>query len=233
MLSVVPGLRCETVERHSPIELPANLHEQLEFETLLSELSVRFVNLPADKVDSAIEQSQRSICECLGVDHSSVWQASPNEPGILLLTHLFRDPSLASPPERMDGDTYFPWAQLKLRNKEIVNVPSTLHVSAEATTDSNTWQAYGIKSSLAFPLCVGDGPVFGVLAFDATIKERDWPPALVKRLQLLAQVFANALARKRTEQALKDREARLRLAFQLGPACDWLKPVRRHYASRH
>ena len=221
MLSVVPEPRCENVARHSPIELPLDLQEQLEFETLLSELSARFVNLPADKVDSAIEQSQRSICECLGIDHSSVWQGSPSEPGILLLTHLFRDPSLPSPPQRMDGDTYFPWAQLKLRNKEIVIVPSTLRVPAEAATDCNTWQAYGIKSALAFPLCVGDAPVFGVLGFDATTRERDWPPALVKRLQLLAQVFANALARKRTEQALKDSEARLRLAAASASAGLW------------
>jgi len=217
----VPGPRWKSVAQHSPIELTVGFREQLEFESLLSELSARFVNLPADKVDSAIEESQRAICECLGVDHSSVWQASPNEPGILLLTHLFRDPGLPSPPERMDGDTYFPWAQLKLRSKEIVNVPSTLHVPAEAATDSNTWQAYGIKSSLAFPLCVGDGPVFGVLAFDATIRERDWPPALVKRLQVLAQVFANALARERTEQALKDSEARLRLAAASASAGLW------------
>ena len=207
--------------QHSLVDLPVNLHELLEFETLLSEVSARFVNLPFDRVDSAIEESQRTICECLGVDHSSVWQASSNEPGILLLTHLFRDPTLPSPPERMDGESYFPWTQLRLRNKEIVNVPSTLHVPAEAATDSNTWQAYGIKSALGFPLYVGDGPVFGVLAFDATTRERDWPLALVKRLQLLAQVFANALARKHTEQALKDSEARLRLAAASASAGLW------------
>jgi PAS domain S-box-containing protein len=91
----------------------------------------------------------------------------------------------------------------------------------EAAVDKNTWDFFGIKSTLGFPLSVGDGPVFGVLSFDATEKEREWPPALVNRLQLLAQVFANALARKRSEQALSESEARLRMAAAYANAGLW------------
>jgi len=207
--------------REGKHEVETELREQLRFETLLSELSARLVNPPVDQVDTAIEDAQRRICECLAIDHSSVWQASPNEPGIFMLTHLFRDASLPPPPERMDGATYFPWTQLKVKNKEIINVPSTLHVPVDAATDSNTWQVFGIKSTLAFPLWVGDEPVFGVLAFDATTKERDWPPHLVMRLGLLAQIFANALARKRNEKALTVSEARLRLAAASASAGLW------------
>ena len=207
--------------REGKDKVETELREQLRFETLLSDLSAHFVNLPGDQVDSAIEEAQRKICGCLAIDHSSVWQASPNEPGILLLTHLFRDASLPPPPKRMDGDTYFPWTQLKVKNKEIINVPNTLHAPVDAATDSNTWQVFGIKSTLAFPLCVGDEPVFGVLAFDATTKERDWPLQLVRRLRLLAQIFANALARKRNEKALTESEARLRLAAASASAGLW------------
>ena len=34
-------------------------------------------------------------------------------------------------------------------------------------------------------------------------EERDWPETVVKGFQLIAQVFANALARKRMEEQLK------------------------------
>jgi PAS domain S-box-containing protein len=45
-----------------------------------------------------------------------------------------------------------------------------------------------------------------------TRKECVWPDVLVQRLKLVAQIFANALARKDTDQALLESEARLSLA---------------------
>ena len=98
---------------------------------------------------------------------------------------------------------------------------STADVPPEASTDKKTWEMYRIKSTLGFPLWVGDGPVFGVLHFDATTEERAWPDALVNRLQLIARLFVNALTRKRTEQALYESEARLRLAAASANAGLW------------
>ena len=91
----------------------------------------------------------------------------------------------------------------------------------DASTDKKHWEMYGIKSALGFPLWVADDPIFGVLSFDATTEEREWPEALVSRLKLLAQVFANALARQRTERALSDSETRLRLAAASANAGLW------------
>jgi hypothetical protein len=41
---------------------------RLEFETLISDLSSRFIGLPAGEVDSEIEAEQRRVCGFLGVD---------------------------------------------------------------------------------------------------------------------------------------------------------------------
>jgi len=66
------------------------LEERLRFETLLTETSSRFVNVPADQVDSEIEGAQRRICEFLNVDRSTLWQASGKEPLSLLMTHIYQ-----------------------------------------------------------------------------------------------------------------------------------------------
>src|SRR5208283_3610159 len=126
----------------------------------------------------------------------------------------------------MDGATYFPWVQGKIRSKEIMCLASIAEAPLEAAIDIQTWRSFGVKSTLGFPLSVGDGPAFGVLSFDSTTQERELPEALVRRLQLLAQVFANALARKRTEQELRESETRLRLAAASARAGLWtLEPV--------
>ena len=199
-----------------------DLEERLRFETLLADLSLRFVNLPAERVDREIENAQRVICECLGLEHSSLWQASLQNPDELILTHLYRDPELPKPPTRMNATEFFPWTQAKLMAGEIVSVPNTAEAPPEASTDRVTWQRFGMKSTLAFPLSVGGGAVFGVVSFDGA-REIPASPALslLKRLQLLAQVLANALERKRADQKLRDSEARLSLAAASANAGLW------------
>ncbi len=56
--------------------------------------------------------------------------------------------------------------------------------------------------------------MFGVLNFDVTREERDWSPELVTRLQLIAQIFANALARRLNDEALRESEQHLRQTLE-------------------
>src|SRR5664279_1896751 len=210
-------------------DLHAELQEQLRFERLIADLSARFVNVPADRVDREIEDAQRAICECLRLEHSSLWQASIQNPGELVMTHIYRDPELPPTPERMSATEFFPWTQAKLFAGEIIAVPNTTEVPPEASTDREAWHRFGVKSTLGFPLSVGGAPVFGVISFDATREIRACPEPLLQRLQLLAQVFANALERKRAEQKLRDSEARLSLAATSANAGLWtLEPETGH-----
>src|SRR5215469_1089039 len=85
------------------------LLDRLVFETLLTDISAHFVSVPADRVDQIIEESQRVICECLGLDHSSLWQISAINPGRIVLSHLYRSPDLPPALENMDAAEFFPW----------------------------------------------------------------------------------------------------------------------------
>ena len=219
----------ELTSAQSESGLCAELEERLRFETLLTEISARFVNLTASQVDNEIEDAQRAICECLELDHSSLWQISGEDPDCLYLTHLYRAPELPLLPERMSGSEFFPWAQRKLQAKEIVDVANTAEAPPEAARDMETWRQVGVKSTLGIPLSVGRGPVIGVLSFDATKEKRDWPEPLQKRLQLIAQVFAHALDRKHAEEKLRESEARLSLAAASANAGLWtLEPQTGH-----
>jgi hypothetical protein len=69
--------------RESIDTMGTELEERLGFETLLAEISSRFVNVPATEVDREIEDAQRRIYEFLDLEHSSLWQACEGEPGTL------------------------------------------------------------------------------------------------------------------------------------------------------
>jgi PAS domain S-box-containing protein len=197
------------------------LQSLLEFETLLSDLSSRFINLPPEQLDPAIEDVQRRVCEVLGVDLSALWEGTADGPGGFVLTCFYASQEDLLPPMRgMRAEEYFPW----LRDEMFAgrkHVASRLDaMPEEAAFDRDNLRLFGVQSNLTIPLSVG-GEIVGALGFNTTRGEREWPPALVSRLELLAQVFANALARRRADEALRESEQRVRLATESAEAGLW------------
>jgi len=201
-------------------ELRHKLGERLRFEGLLVEISARFVNLPTDQIDGEIEDGQRRICECLGLDLSALWQWSDEKPRFMTLTHLYSPPEGPSRPEGIDAQEAFPWVLEKVLRCEVL-VLSTERMPPEAARDQEMRRHFGIKSSVVIPLSTGGGPIIGVLTFDTLRAERDWPEEIVQRLTLVSQIFTNSLARKHSEQILRENEARLSLAADSAKAGLW------------
>ena len=188
------------------------LQERLKFESLLAEISMHFVNLPADQIDSELEDAQRRICELLDLDRATLWQVGEGGPGTLLLTHFCQPPGSLPPPERMNAMDFIPWAAQKVLNGETVTFSKLTDLPPEAGRDRETLRTYGTKSDVAVPLSVGKGPVFGMLTFAVMREERNWPGTVLMGFKLIAQVFANALARKRAEaEAFQARRELLQL----------------------
>ena len=196
----------------SEADLRKEFEERLRFETLLADLSTRFVSLPADQVDREIENAQRRVCELLGMDLAALWQWSDEGPRNFTITHLYRPLGGPPPPERIVAQEMFPWCLQHLLAGTIIRISSVDALPPEAARDRETWRHFGIKSIVAFPLSPGGGQLIGALGFNAVREERPWPDEIVNRLHLVAQIFANALERKQAEQAFRESEARLSLA---------------------
>ncbi len=194
--------------------------DRLEFETLIADLSSRFINLSPGDVDSEIEDALRRVCVHLGIDLAVLWQWSGAAPNVLTATHIYSALGSVMSPEPMRQEHY-PWYVQQLLAGRSVVFSSLEELPAEAAVDLEHGRLLGIKSSLFLPLSLGGEPQVGALAFNTVRAERDWPDALVKRLQLVAQVFANALARKRADEALRGSEERLSLAADSAEAGLW------------
>jgi len=180
------------------------LEERLRFETLLAEISSRFVNVPADQIDGEIVGAQRRMCELLDLDRSTLWQVPEEEPGTLVLTHIHQPPEILPPPQRMNAGDFFPWTTLAVLGGETVVISKMTDLPPEAGRDLENFRAYGAKSGVFVPLSVGEGPIFGLLGFATVREERNWPETVVKGFKLISEVFANALDRKRMEGQLRE-----------------------------
>jgi formate hydrogenlyase transcriptional activator len=206
----------------SGIKLHEELQELLPFERLLVEISTTFINLPADQIDNEIVAAQSRICELLDVDRSALWITSEDDPGTLLLTHIHQSPGLPSRPERMNAKDYWPWTAQKVLGGETLVISKTTELPAEAGRDRESYRLYGTKSTVLVPLSVGGGKAFGLLAFAVTREERDWPKTVVQQFQLVARIFANALARKRADHQLRESEMQLSMATDAAEAGLWI-----------
>jgi formate hydrogenlyase transcriptional activator len=196
------------------------LQQLLEFETLISDLSSRFINLPPGEMDREIEDAQRRVCELLGLDFAVLWQWSASAPGVITPTHAY-PAQKGLPPGEPGTQERYPWSVQQMRAGRTVAVSSLEELPAEASVDRGSARLAGIRSNLTLPLVMGGERPVGALALNTTRAERDWPEAVVKRLRLVAQVFTNALARKRHEQSLQESEERLSLAADSAEAGLW------------
>jgi PAS domain S-box-containing protein len=203
------------------------LENRLEFETLIADLSSRFINLPPAGVDAEIQNALRRVSEFLDVDQAMVWQWSLDDPDLIEATHYFPAPDGLPAPGPMKQEHY-PWIRGEMLAGRVVVIPSVEDMPEVGAVDRESGLRFGVKSNLSLPLSVGGESPIGVLALNTLRAKRDWPDALVARLQLIAQVFTNALARRRHELAMQASEERLTLAADAAGAGLWTYD----YASR-
>ncbi|HTX55261.1 MAG TPA: ATP-binding protein [Candidatus Baltobacteraceae bacterium] len=197
------------------------LAERLRFETLLAELSARFVHLPAKDIETEIQDVQRRICEGLDLDRSTLLQVPADEPGTMRLTHIHNRSETPPTPDRMDMRDFFPWALQKVLHGETVTISTLATLPPEAARDRESLQTFGTKSFVAMPL-ESEGTVLGALSFAATRAERDWPEDVVNRFDMVAHVIATAVSRSRADQALRESEERLSLAADSAGVGLWI-----------
>jgi signal transduction histidine kinase/integral membrane sensor domain MASE1 len=176
------------------------LGERLRFEQFLARLSAAFVHLPSHDIDAAIASWLRSLGEFLRHDRLVVLRLSAGGRG-LAVSHSWVAPGIELvPPIILARD--LPWALERLLREEPLIFSSRQGFSHSGAPDEAALRHAGLCSSLTIPL-VASGSVLGGLAFDSLVVERAWPEEKVQRLQLVGEVFANALARKETEDALR------------------------------
>jgi formate hydrogenlyase transcriptional activator len=178
----------------------AALGKQLGFESLLAELSAMLVNIPASDVDGQIREAQKRICETLDLDRSTLAQVPP-EGGGAVITHSWAREGFEPSPPLSQQD--IPWlARTVIEGGQRVSFARLNDLPDEAARDKESMLRHGTKSSVIFPVSAGE-KVIGALAFGSLREERDWPAPLVERLGLVAEVFANALARARADEDLR------------------------------
>jgi len=190
----------------------------IEFDQLVGELSTSFVNLPAERVDDAIRDALQRLTLALDLDRGTLFQAVEGLDDFVL-THWWQQEDQPPPDLPVSAAREFPWSLAKIRSGELVCFASIDDVPD--AVEREALGRYGTKSRAALPLTIG-GRIAGVVSFASVREGREWPRHTMDRLQLVAQVFSNALARKSSELALRASEERFRTLADDAPVMIWV-----------
>ena len=181
------------------------LEERIRFETLISDISARFVNISPDQVDPEINRALKQILEFFQVDRAGLMRSLPDR-SAYQITHGAYGEGVASVPVGVElPRSIYPWAYEKLAEKhEVVSFSKLDDLPPEANVDKQTYTEWGVRSALDIPIITG-GSVVHVIVINSVKSERVWPKELFPRLQLLGEIFVNAIERKQIRLELEKR----------------------------
>jgi transcriptional regulator with GAF, ATPase, and Fis domain len=173
---------------------------ETHFEDLLTELAASFVHVDPAALDERIVDALRRIVLFLGIDRSTMGRFD-NDHGELMTTHSWAVPGVEPLPSPMSAAD-FPYLSARMHAGEQAVLSRIEDLPAQAAKDLVSLRGVGLKSMATFPL-TAEGRTIGWLSFGSIRAQREWPDAVVRRLRLVAGVFANALLRRQKDAELR------------------------------
>ncbi len=189
------------------------LEFQIELDRLVAGISSRFIQHSSQDTTDSINQALQEIGEFTQVDSSYIFQYSETEP-LHSMTHEWAAPGVMPQLQNCQNLllNMYPWATALLQNGEIVYVSNSDVLPPEAAIDQQSFEQFGIRSSLAIPL-IAQHQVKGFVGFVSFQKTRLWSEDNIRLLKIFADILMNTLKRQEVEAELKTSEERLRLAL--------------------
>ncbi len=176
-----------------------DLADQLRFETVLSDVSSRFVGITADGITAGIERALACIVEQLGLDRGALFRLSKDGRELLANITSVRVGG-PQPPDVVALDS-IPWMWARITQGDVFHVASLSDLPAEAFHERELAERLGVKSVAAVAL-QDNGQVVGMLTFGLGTREQAWDQRTLQRIRLIAEVIGNALSHLRADEAL-------------------------------
>jgi len=197
-------------------------HRQDEFDAIINRILLRFASNAAAEIDASINMSLEEIGRFVDSDSAYVIIMSP-EKKTWSVTHFWVPPGFPNYSTDYQnvamGQT--PWNEAKILEGKIVNITNIDDLPPEAEAERSMYERQGVRSGLLVPLHGRGGGVKGCVGFRSYNQEMNLIPEDISRIQVISEVIANVLERKRTEENLRTSEAQLSNALRMARAGHW------------
>jgi transcriptional regulator with GAF, ATPase, and Fis domain len=176
------------------------LERQLEFERALVEISARVASAAPEALEAEIARGLTALLAFLDVDRSTFFEFLAGDEAFVLCSVAV--PGVQAIPR---GPFRIPmrWYLGELRAGRAVVMPRLPEgLPREAADEASHARDIGMRANLSVPLRLGAEVRFAIAA-GAFRESRGWSDTVIARLKLVGEVFAQAVARARTEERLR------------------------------
>ena len=200
LLKVVGEIIAGAIER---CRAHRTLNRQVEMETLVARASSRFINVPVSSLDDEITRTIAEIGRFTGVDRSYVFRFDRD--GLLMSnSHEWCAPGVVPHVDRLQGlpVEFFGYSIPQMKRGEIFCVEDVSTLPPQASAEKAEFEKEGIQTLINVPIMMR-GAMIGFLGFDAVREHKAWSEHDFRLLNLVAEIFSNALERKNSEERLQ------------------------------
>lgn len=190
-----------------------------DFETFVSRMSSELINTSPTQIGSGIQKSLIYLRQFLGIDRVSIYKLTDKE-SKLRLQHSARAEGVPPAPDSLNRREFW-WLFERFLSGEPTVISSMEGLPAETTAERSPFGEFGGRTIVVFPIRI-ENRLEGILSFALVGAGHSWPTDLLLQLEALSQIYANAVARELTHEAVDESESRFRVLADATPAFIWM-----------
>jgi len=191
------------------------LNRRMEFEHLITNLSIDFINLPLDDIDNHIDHLLAEIGQLVDVDRSYVFLFDEDSQTLSNTHEWCRvgiDPQIENL-QNLSVDSLTWWVS-RIKNFETIIIPKVKDLPDEARAIKELLQEQDILSVICVPLIYA-GSILGFVGFDSIRVLKTWAEDDVMILQIIGNLIGSTFIQKKRQQDTKRRVSFLEQLNQL------------------
>ncbi|MFN2376262.1 MAG: GAF domain-containing protein, partial [Candidatus Binatia bacterium] len=184
-----------------------SVEARLEQHTLMAAVATRFISVPVEKLDAAIEDVMSAVGRFAGLDRValSLFDESGKRWSI---DHDWHSPALWSLRGLAEHVAPFKWGMSQILAGSPVEVLRSDYLPRQAANDGMLMKGLGVGAALVLPVHQHGRVIGFVSAATTDSRETPWPTAFYELLELPARMMVHALERRVAERRLRESQAR-------------------------
>jgi len=184
------------------LELITTIDQVLKFEYLISGISTKFSKIDASQIDKEIENGLRLIVEFLQLDRSSFFEISSDKNNFVSKYSYAQNE--IKPIRTKIGAKLFPWTFATMKSGKLIWFASHEELPEDAKSDIKFFLKANLKAGYMIPIFINNEIKYALAGGLKNNRKRKWSESLIPRVQILGDIFANAIERNRYEFQLKE-----------------------------
>lgn len=202
------SLEAEVEERTKAQKAVAH---RLRLEETFASISSRFINLPPEDLEKTIFGALRELGEAVDVDFILLWLLDEKKTAVVL-THLWSRTETPAPYEQGAEVALedFPWWFERMKKGQVISTSDVHTLPPEASVAEAKLDQF--QSLLIVPLYAEPKQFIGGLGFATLAERKEWLPADVTLIKMVAEVLCKAMEHRKTQELLREQADLLDLA---------------------